>query len=125
LTGPYFLVEDHDVVAFSGLREVEAFLEPYDAASNRLFRVDGAELSLTLSGEGSRTPLYRRHVVAKEDIVGNDASHLAEALRAGLAALPKRVRRRVYATSMSAQDLSAAGLSQLVAEFLRVFDVRA
>ena len=62
--------------------------------------------------------------MAKEDIVGYDPSHLAEALRANLAALPKRVRRRSYATSMSPQDLTTAELPRLVEEFLRVFDVR-
>lgn len=125
MTGPYFLVEDHDVVAFSSLREVEAFVEPYDVASNRLFRSDGAELSLTLTEEGSRTPIYRRQVVAREDVIGHDPSHLAEALRAYLAKLPKRVRRRSRATSMSAQDLTTAELPQLVEEFLRAVDIRA
>ena len=124
VTGPYFLVEDHDVVAFSSLRGVEAFVEPDDVASNRLFRSDGAELSLTVTEEGSRTPIYRRQVVAREDVTGHDPSHLTEALRACLAELPKRLRRRSRATSTSAQDLRTAELPALVEEFLRMVDVR-
>jgi hypothetical protein len=124
LGGPYFLVEDHDVVAFSSLREVEAFVEPYDAGSNRLFLSDIAEVSLTLTDEGSQTPIYRRQVVAREDVIGHDPTHLAEALRAYLVELSRRARPRSHTTSMSAQDLSAAELSKLVEEYLRLVDVR-
>jgi hypothetical protein len=97
VSGPYFVVEGHDASFHEYLGDVETFLEAYDveAGGLRLFRADGAELKLTTSGPPPPSPVWRRRVVATEEVVGHDPAALADALRACLLAEPKTLLGRL------------------------------
>lgn len=124
LTRPYFLVDGYDVSAHSSLGDVQALLEPYDVnpGGPRLFRYDGAELSLKTKAKSPRTPIWKRQVVATEEVIGHAPEQLAEALRRNLGEpLPKRVRRRMKIAPMSTEDLKTAELPQLVNAFIKAY----
>jgi hypothetical protein len=126
VNGPYFLVDGGDVSVYSGVRELEAHLEPYDVEGSalRLFRSDGTELSLETKADRPGTALYKRRVMAAEHVIGRDPSHLATSIRTYLRGpFPKRERYLMATRTMSPEHLKIAELPELVEEFLRVFRV--
>lgn len=105
-TGPIFYVEGHEMGWFVDREHAVRWLEPWyvDEGRARFFEEDGSELRLTTQ---------ERQVVATEETLGSHPDFLARSFRCYL---QTRSARR----QMSDDQLDAAGLGELVAEFCSV-----
>ena len=100
-----FLIDGNDVIMFRDKAGAEAFIEPYDVrpGQDAIFQSDGTLLRIVASG---------RRVTVTPDIVGSDATRLAEALRKFLLNVPRT-------RTLSPEDIGNASLTDLVTEFER------
>jgi hypothetical protein len=103
--GPYFAVEGHDVTMYADRAHVGAHLEYIDVRHglDTIFRADGALFRVVAVG---------KRVVVADEVAGEDAVRLANALRTYLLAVPRR-------RTLDAQQIQGAELPELVAEFMR------